>query len=137
MLPLVARGPPKQVDRAWLDQLLRAFPALARLAAEAEPRGRHERDAGDVTEHRPVLMPADRRAGAVLDHRDLLQRFGLESAKSFRDLADGTQEVGDGIGALELLLVEVVAPAVGNRAAFTLEAAELERLKWKIVDALL
>src|SRR5437763_1197736 len=74
MLPLVARRPTQQIGRARFEQEGGAFPAAALFSPEPEPAGGAERNPDDIPEHRPVAVPADRRAGSVFGDERMFER---------------------------------------------------------------
>ena len=81
-------------------------------------------------------MPSDRRTGAVLDHGDLLELVRAQPGESGRDLAHRHEEGWNRIGALELLLIEVVTPPIRNDSALPFKAAKLEGFEGKRRDLL-
>src|SRR5438045_1057958 len=81
-------------------------------------------------------MPSDRRSGAVLDHGDLLELLRAQPGESGREPAHRNKEGWNRIGALELLLIEVVTPPIGNHSALPFKAAKLEGFEGKRRDLL-
>ena len=77
-------GLPGRID---LRLVCSALPFLAGFAAEPEATGRHERDADDFAEHRPIFMPADRGADGVLGDQNMRQLIGRQPGKPRRRLA--------------------------------------------------
>src|SRR5205085_1475760 len=66
VFPLAARLAADQIGRARLERDGPALEAVANPAAQAERTGGTDADSDDLGEHRPIAVPADRRAGLVL-----------------------------------------------------------------------
>ena len=67
MLPFQARRSTEQVDRARLGDERVSFPTRIDLTAETEAAGGEQGDANDIAKDIPVTVPADGRAGAILN----------------------------------------------------------------------
>src|SRR5947207_1644247 len=92
VLPFAARWPAQKVDRAWLNRRIDAVPPRLLFAPEPECARGEEGNPHHVTKYRPILMPADRGARAVLSHQNLLE-IGRRDARERRCLlADHHQE---------------------------------------------
>jgi hypothetical protein len=70
------------------------LPAVTGFPAQAEGAGRQKRNADDVAEQRPVLVPADRRAGRVFCDEDLLKRAGRDTGEAFSAGANRGEKFG-------------------------------------------
>src|SRR3546814_10919353 len=136
MFPVVTDLAVHMIDRPRGELGARALEARALASAEAHGGGCTQRNADDMLENRPVLVPADAGSDAILDEEGLFERLRIDAGEPGGAGANIVEPVRERVAGREAARLEIIGPAerAGQPLAFPL--LELERGELGGFDAL-
>ena len=135
MFPVVTDLAVHMIDRPRGEIGAGALEAGAIASAESHGGGGAQRNTDDMLEDRPVLVPADAGAGAILDEEGLFERLRIDAGEPGGAGANIVEPVREQIAGREAARLEIIGPAErpGQPLAFPL--LELERCELGSFDA--
>ena len=99
----------QMINRARREFGLGSAEAAVGPLTQSKRRGIAERDANDVLEHRPVLVPADAAAGIVADQQGLDELIGREAGEGCGPRLHRLKPSRQRVGRREPAVLEIVA----------------------------